>query len=104
MAFTIAKSMCSFSVHFFPYIAGDGVFAAQCHDAFVKGQVALDLYLWNETAEYYNAYTTEYCGQQGGGQAKRRKWFKEEVGLDPNTPGAFMSDSFYAQVGQTEGQ
>eukprot|EP00731_Ephydatia_muelleri_P017942 Em0010g1040a len=84
------------------YAAGDNEFAATCHEAFVKGQVALDQYLWNETAQYYNAYTPEYCGQASARQIKSRKWFmegqKEKVGTELNTTGAIMADSFYAQV------
>ena len=74
--------------------------------------MAVDQYLWNETAQYYNAYTTEYCGQESPGPSwSSRKWHRggqkgEEEGkvaLDPNTPGAIMSDSFYAQVCAPDG-
>eukprot|EP00731_Ephydatia_muelleri_P017922 Em0010g1020a len=89
------------------YLMGDNEFAATCHEAFLKGQVALDQYLWNEAAQYYNAYTVDegfdyeryrnstnltLCLYESG-----RNEEKCVLG-DPNSPGPLMSDSFYAQV------
>ena len=41
-----------------PLLKGDVEFATQCRQAFLDGQVALDNFLWNETAQHYNAYST----------------------------------------------
>lgn len=96
----------------------------KCHEAFLSGQEALDRFLWNETAQYYNAYSTanfdyerfvnathlEVCGTSDDGaravdgesDAQDEKdplgWTSCLEGA-PATPGAIMTDSFYAQVG-----
>ena len=71
----------------------------------------MDSFLWNETAQYYNAYTNmgfdyekfvnathlKLCGTQEEGDPTG--W--ECVEGDPATPGAIMTDSFYSQVGNT---
>ena len=107
------------------FLEGDTEFAMKCHDAFLEGQVALDLFLWNETAQYYNAYTTlnfdyerfvnatnlEVCDISGdgapavdgerGAQDEKDPSGRTCLEGDPATPGAIMADSFYAQVGNT---
>ena len=98
-----------------------------CHKAFVLGQQALDQFLWNETSQYYNAYSTmgfdyetfvnatgmEVCGYPENGthtidrsdaQEKRRGNTTEQICVEgnPATPGAIMADSFYSQVGKLQ--
>ena len=104
-------------------LEGDVEFAIKCREAFLDGQVALDHFLWNETAQYYNAYSTvdfdyerfvdathlEVCGSDAGAPAvdsKRGSQDENPSGQtclegDPATPGAIMADSFYSQVGNT---
>ena len=101
-------------------------FAETCHNAFVVGQHALDKHLWNETAQYYNAYSTEgfdyemyvnatgleMCGYSSENRthtidrshihAKRRVTDQICVEGNPATPGAIMTDSFYSQVGKIQ--
>ncbi len=73
-----------------PLFTGDADFAEECHNAYLRGQKALDHLLWNETAKYYNAYvpcpTHHPCTPHAVG------------GSHPNVPGAIMTDTFYAQV------
>ena len=100
-------------------VEGDTKFAASCHEAFLEGQAALDYFLWNETAQYYNAYTTEgfdyekfyhvkICGTSDeaahadskvGARGGKDPGGRPCVRGDPTTPGAIMTDSFYSQVG-----
>ena len=99
---------------------GDPKFAAKCQEAFLEGQAALDHFLWNETAQYYNAYTNKgfdyekfvnathlkLCGTSHEAAHDTRK--EEDPGRlcvegDPSTPGAIMTDSFYSQVGKETG-
>ena len=86
----------------------------------------MDSFLWNETAQYYNAYTNmgfdsekfvsathlKLCGtsdeaasalddSKGGAQEEEDPTGWECVEGDPATPGAIMTDSFYSQVGNT---
>ena len=87
----------------------------------------MDHFLWNETAQYYNAYTNmgfdyekfvnathlKLCGTSdeaasalgdskgGGAQEEEDPTGQECVEGDPATPGAIMTDSFYSQVGNT---
>lgn len=106
-------------------LEGDVEFAIECHEAFLDGQVALDHFLWNETAQYYNAYSTvdfdyerfvnathlEVCGVSDAGaptvdSKKDAKDDEDQSGQtclegNPATPGAIMTDSFYSQVGNT---
>ena len=80
-------------------------FANDCHQAFIRGQQALDKFLWNETARHYNAYTqytpgdpykpstdgyTDIHGRTNTGYGTGEAL--------PDTPGAIMTDTFYAQV------
>ena len=102
---------------------GDAEFATQCHQAFLDGQVALDDFLWNDTAQYYNAYSTvgfdyekfvtethlEVCSTLDAGADSKTDAQDEEdpaghmcLQGDPATPGAIMADSFYSQVGNTK--
>lgn len=102
---------------------GDTEFAMKCHEAFLAGQVALDHFLWNETSQYYNAYSNEdfdyemfasathleVCGisddgapavlSKGDTQDKEIPSGQTCVEGKPATPGAIMADSFYSQVG-----
>jgi hypothetical protein len=82
--------------------------------------VALDNFLWNETAQYYNAYSTvdfdferfvnatHVCGiSDAGADSKTDAQDEDPTGQtclegDPATPGAIMADSFYSQVGNTK--
>ena len=88
---------------------GNDTFASQCHDAFVKGQVALDQYLWNEGQQSYDAYTISggfdyeryrnstnltLC-QYEAAESDRRNGC---IHGDPEATSPLMSDSFYAQV------
>ena len=102
---------------------GDVEFAMKCHQAFLRGQQALDHFLWNETAQYYNAYSImdfdyesfveatglEVCGypesgkhttvSSGARETRRRETSQQTcVEGNPATPGAIMADSFYSQV------
>ena len=86
----------------------------------------MDYFLWNETAQYYNAYSNvdfdyqkfvnathlKLCGtsdeaagaladNKGGAQEEEDPAGRECVEGDPTTPGAIMTDSFYSQVGNT---
>ncbi len=93
------------------FLADDTAFANECHEAFLAGQDTLDNKLWNSTGKYYNAYSTtdedfaeelffndnlemNLCGYP--------KYHREEWGDcydgSPTTPGAIMTDTFYAQV------
>ena len=104
-------------------LKGDVEFATQCHQAFLDGQVALDNFLWNETAQYYNAYSTvgfnyekfvnethlEECSVLHAGADSKTDAQDEEdparqicLEGDPANPGAIMADSFYSQVGNTK--
>ena len=93
------------------FSAGDEDFAAQCENAFVRGQLKMDEVLWNSTAQYYNAYTIT------DGEFDETSFFTDDVQLNlcaypeyhreewgecvegiPTTPGAIMTDTFYAQV------
>ena len=93
---------------------GDDAFAAQCEEAFVRGQLKMDELLWNSTAQYYNAYTT------AEGEFDESSFFTDDLGVNlcsypeyqreewgecvegwPTTPGAIMTDTFYAQVCNT---
>ena len=106
-----------------PLLKGDVEFATQCHQAFLDGQVALDNFLWNETAQYYNAYSTigfdyekfvsethlEECSVSDTGTDSKMGAQNEEnpegqmcLEGDPANPGAIMADSFYSQVGNTK--
>ena len=108
-----------------PLLKGDVEFATQCRQAFLDGQVALDNFLWNETAQHYNAYSTvgfdyekfvnathlEVCGiSDAGANSKTDTQDDHEEDTagqmclegDPATPGAIMADSFYSQVGNTK--
>ena len=106
-----------------PLFKGDVEFATQCHQAFLDGQVALDNFLWNETAQYYNAYSTagfdyekfvnethlELCSALDAGADNKTDAQDEEDSAgqkclegDPANPGAIMADSFYAQVVNTK--
>ena len=106
-----------------PLFEGDVEFATQCHQAFLDGQVALDNFLWNETAQYYNAYSTvgfdyekfvtethlEVCSISDAGADSKMDAQDEDDSAgqmclqgDPATPGAIMADSFYSQVGNTK--
>ena len=103
-------------------VEGDTKFAASCHEAFLEGQAALDYFLWNETAQYYNAYTNtgfdydkfvnathlKLCGtsdgaaradSKGGARGRKDPGGRICVEGDPTSPGAIMTDSFYSQVG-----
>ena len=90
---------------------GDDVFADECRNASVRGQLKMDELLWNSTAEYYNAYTT------AEGEFNESSFFTDDLGVNlcsypeyhheewgecvegvPTTPGAIMTDTFYAQV------
>ena len=106
-------------------LEGDVEFAIKCREAFLDGQVALDHFLWNETAQYYNAYSNvdfdyerfvnathlEVCGISDAGapavDSKRDSQDEEDpsgqtcLEGDPAIPGAIMADSFYSQVGNT---
>ena len=105
-----------------PLLKGDVEFATQCHQAFLDGQVALDNFLWNETAQYYNAYSNvgfdyerfvnathlEVCGISDAGADSKMDVQDEEdpagqmcLEGNPATPGAIMADSFYSQVGNS---
>jgi len=94
---------------------GDVEFAMKCHQAFLRGQQALDHFLWNETAQYYNAYSTmdfdyesfvqatglEVCSYPESGRRTTVSSGAQEtmcVEGNPATPGAIMADSFYSQV------
>ena len=111
-------------MHVLPLLKGDVEFATQCHQAFLDGQVALDNFLWNETAQYYNAYSNvgfdyekfvnethlEVCSISDAGADSKTDAQDEEIPEgqmclegDPATPGAIMADSFYSQVGNTIG-
>ena len=108
-----------------PLLKGDVEFATQCRQAFLDGQVALDNFLWNETAQHYNAYSTvgfdyerfvnathlDVCGISDAGADSKMDAQDEELedpsgrtclDGDPATPGAIMADSFYSQVGNTK--
>ena len=106
-----------------PLLKGDVEFATQCRQAFLDGQVALDNFLWNKTAEHYNAYSTigfdykrfvnathlEVCSISDVGVDSKTDAQDEEdpsgqtcLEGDPATPGAIMADSFYSQVGNTK--
>ena len=109
--------------HVFNYcVEGDTKFAAKCQEAFLEGQAALDYFLWNETAQYYNAYTNtgfdfdkfanathlKICGtsdkvvradSKGDARGGKDPGGQPCVEGDPTTPGAIMTDSFYSQVG-----
>jgi hypothetical protein len=102
-----------------PLLKGDVEFATQCRQAFLDGQMALDNFLWNETAQHYNAYSTvgfdyerfvnathlEVCGiSDAGADSKTDAQDEDPAGQtclegDPANPGAIMVDSFYSQVG-----
>ncbi|ESO93556.1 hypothetical protein LOTGIDRAFT_161662 [Lottia gigantea] len=58
----------------------DEEFAAECRAVYNEGIEALDKYLWNSTAEYYNSYTPSIHN------------------LSIPNPGALMTDTLYAQV------
>ena len=85
--------------------------------------MALDNFLWNETAQYYNAYSTvgfdyekfvnethlEVCSVSDAGTDTKTDAQDEEnpegqmcLEGDPANPGAIMADSFYSQVGNTK--
>ena len=104
-----------------PLLKGDVEFATQCHQAFLDGQVALDNFLWNETAQHYNAYSTvdfdykKFVNEShlevfnisdAGADSKMDAQDEEDpagqmcLEGDPATPGAIMADSFYSQVGK----
>ena len=111
-------------IHIFNYcVEGDTKFAASCQEAFLEGQEALDYFLWNETAQYYNAYTNtgfdldkfvntthlKICGtsdkaaradSKEGARGEEDPGGRPCVEGDPTTPGAIMTDSFYSQVGE----
>lgn len=84
----------------------------------------MDSFLWNETAQYYNAYTNmgldyekfvnatqlKLCGtsneaaspladSKGDARKEEDPGGRECVDGNPATPGAIMTDSFYSQVG-----
>ena len=92
----------------------DAKFAKECHEAFIRGQQALDRLLWNETARYYNAYITEsdlensgysppimdtadVNGRKAGTKARQAANLTYGAGPD-DPPGAIMTDTFYSQV------
>ncbi len=88
----------------FTLSTGDVDFAEECHTAYIHGQRALDDLLWNETAKYYNAYeaccSQHPCTEQ---YSEEYSYLKDGTlahvrGSHPNTPGAIMTDTFYAQV------
>ena len=94
----------------------DAEFAKECHEAFIRGQQALDRLLWNETARYYNAYIVK--GDQENSLNSSTIWDtadknSKRAGMDvqevanvtyeanrprPSPPGAIMTDTFYSQV------
>ena len=88
----------------------DTAFATECDQAFVKGQVAMDKFLWNNTHKYYNAYVTtrkefdkdSYFKDLKINLCSYPEYHRPEWGEcleeDPTTPGAIMTDTFYAQV------
>ena len=112
-------------MHTLLLFAGDTEFAMKCHQAYLAGQVALDHFLWNETVQYYNAYSNvafdyerfaeathmEVCGTSNDGApgVDSKGDMQDEGNLSgqtcveakPATPGAIMADSFYSQVGNT---
>lgn len=107
---------------------GDYELAVYCQKNFKLAQDALDEYLWNETAQYYNAYYVDYpsdfdykgwlretgikiCefekeefSDDEENMSGRARLFRKKPGSDvcvdsmPATKGALMTDSFYAQV------
>ena len=104
-------------------LKGDVEFATRCHQAFLDGQVALDNFLWNETAQHYNAYSTvgfdyenfvnathlKVCNisdaeadSKTDAQDKKNSDGQTCLEGDPVTQGAIMADSFYSQVGNTK--
>lgn len=104
----------------FSITIGDIDLALRCNLAFHRGQDMLDFHLWNETGQYYNAYTTteeqfdaeaffndsqlnlcSYPDYKPDDVRYNEKGEEECVQGRPTTPGAIMTDTFYAQVHMT---
>ncbi len=93
-------------------LSGDFEFAFACKGEFLRSQELLDEHMWNDTAQYYNAYSTtteQFNAESYFNWSKlnlceypefRPEGAKEEDCLQgrPDTPGAVMADTFYAQV------
>ncbi|CAH1781975.1 unnamed protein product [Owenia fusiformis] len=81
-------------------IQGDADFATICEKFAEASQLELDLHLWNETAQYYNAYAMlPGAGSPDKMEAEGRRGLLDlPVEIAPNNPGAIMTDSFYSQV------
>ncbi len=88
---------------------GDVDFAVECHSAYLRGQGAVDHLLWNETGKYYNAYDAydqgDGIGQYKDLQSNAYSYLEDggpvgegDLQANPDTPGAIMADTFYAQV------
>ena len=85
------------SIHF----PGDTDSAATYRKAYLKGQGNMDVYQWNQTSHYYNAYTMVSSSEEYRPMRyvqTKRGWTKLPGRGQPATPGAIMTDSFYAQV------
>ena len=89
----------------------DAEFAEECHEAFIRGQQALDRLLWNETARYYNAYIPMSDSENSRNSSTIWDTASKRTRMDaqdttnltyeagPDDPlGAIMTDTFYSQV------